>query len=133
MDSIELSIVKGLIYNEEYARRVYPYLKPEYFDGESREIFNLYADLFDKYNKVPNMESLLVSLQKKNLPEDLFEGAVDMLKTAHESREEPVNTDWLVDETESYCSDKALFNAIYRSISIIEGNDKKADTPVKSN
>lgn len=127
MDSIELSIVKGLIYNEEYARRVYPYLKPEYFDGESREIFNLYADLFDKYNKIPSMESLLVSLQKKNLPEDLFEGSVDMLKTAHESREEPVNTEWLVDETESYCSDKALFNAIYRSISIIEGNDKKLD------
>lgn len=127
MNTIEESIVKGLLYNEEYARKVYPFLKSDFFDGSSREIFNLYSDLFDKYNKIPSLESMLVSIQTKGLLEDTFNDAVRTLKVAYESKDEIPDTQWLVDETEKYCVDKALFNAIYKSISIIEGNDKQLD------
>lgn len=127
MNTIEESIVKGLMYNEEYARRVYPFLKREFFDGEHREVFDLYSELFDKYNKIPTMESMLVSIQSKGLLEDVFHKSVEVLQTAFSGKGEQSDAQWLVDETERYCVDKALFNAIYKSISIIEGSDKEFD------
>ncbi|AND74994.1 hypothetical protein pf16_71 [Pseudomonas phage pf16] len=127
MESIENAILKGLLYDEEYSRKVYPHLKPEFFDGATREVFNLYSELYDKYTKVPSMEAMLVSIQNKGLSEDVFATAVDALQSAYQSKDEMSETQWLVDETERYCSDKALFNAIYKSISIIEGNDKHLD------
>lgn len=127
MNTIEESIVKGLMYDEDYARKVYPFLKREFFDGATREIFDLYSDLFDKYNRVPSMESMLVSIQSKGLLEEVFTESVSILQNAYSSRTELPDSQWLVDETEGYCVDKALFNAIYKSISIIEGNDKELD------
>lgn len=127
MNTIEESIVKGLMYNEEYARKVYPFLKREFFDGEHREVFDLYTELFDKYNKIPSMESMLVSVQSKGLLEDVFNSTVNLLQTVYKSKNEESDVQWLVDETEKYCIDKALFNAIYKSISIIEGSDKDFD------
>lgn len=127
MQSIESSIIKGLLYDDEYSRKVYPYLKEEYFDGASREVFNLFGELFDKYSTIPSMEAMLVSIQTKGLSEDVFESAVSMLQGAYTSKDDAPDTKWLVDETEKYCTDKALFNAIYKSISIIEGSDKLLD------
>lgn len=127
MQSIESSIIKGLLYDDEYARKVYPYLKEEFFDGATREVFNLYAELFDKYSTIPSMEAMLVTVQSKGLTEDIFEAAVEHLQSAYTSKDEAPDTKWLIDETEKYCTDKALFNAIYKSIAIIEGNDKQLD------
>lgn len=127
MNTIEESIVKGLMYNEEYARKVFPFLKSDFFDGAQKEVFDLYGELFDKYNKIPSMESMLVSIQNKGLLETTFNDAVNLLQTAYNTRNEIPDTEWLVDETEKYCVDKAMFNAIYKSISIIEGNEKNLD------
>lgn len=127
MQSIEQSIIKGLLYDDEYSRKVYPYLKEEYFDGASREVFNLFGELYDKYTTIPSMEAMLVSIQSKGLSEDVFESAVSTLQSAYEAKDEAPDTKWLIDETEKYCTDKALFNAIYKSISIIEGSDKLLD------
>lgn len=127
MQSIEQSIIKGLMYDEVFSRKVYPYLKEEYFDGSAREVFNLFGELYDKYTTIPSMEAMLVSIQSKGLSEDVFESAVSTLQSAYEAKDEASDTAWLIDETEKYCTDKALFNAIYKSISIIEGNDKQLD------
>lgn len=127
MQTIEESIIKGLLYDETYSRKVYPYLKPEFFDGASKEIFNLFSEMFDKYNKIPTMEAMIVSIQNKGLTDDIFQSSVDLLQSTYNSKDEHADTEWLVDETESYCVDKAMFNAIYQSISIIEGNDKTLD------
>jgi replicative DNA helicase len=127
LDSIENSIVKGLIYDETYARKVFPFLKEEFFDGATKEIFKLYSELFEKYNKIPSMETMLVSMQNRSLSEDIFEGGVGLLQSAYSSRKELPDSDWLSDETERYCVDKAMYNAIYKSISIIEGVDKQLD------
>lgn len=127
MITIEQSIVKGLLYDEEYTRKVYPFLKEEYFDGPSKEIFDTYSSFFDKYNKSPSMETMIVSLQGKKLHEAIFQESIELLKEVHTSRQEKLDTQWLIDETEKYCVDKALFNAIYKSISIVEGSEKKLD------
>jgi archaellum biogenesis ATPase FlaH len=127
MESIENVIMRGLIFNEDYASKVYPYLKEEYFDGNTKTIFNSYSHLFDKYNKQPTVEALLIYLQNLPLNEDVFKGTVQDLEEIYKSRKEPVNVDWLTDETEAYCSDKATYNAVYDSIQILEGNDKHRD------
>lgn len=127
MISIESSIVKALLYDEEYARTVVPHLKPEFFDGHYKEIFVTYNDIFEKYHKIPTVEALVIGLKGKNVPEETFESAIQELSECYKSKDESVDTKWLVDETEKYCVDKALFNAIYQSISILEGNDKKLD------
>jgi archaellum biogenesis ATPase FlaH len=127
MESIENVIMRGLLFNDDYALKVYPYLKDEYFDGTLKTLFNSYAYLFDKYNKKPTMEALLLYLQKLPLNEDVFKDSVGVLEEIYKNRKEVVDFDWLVDETEEYCSDKATYNAVYDSIQILEGNDKKRD------
>jgi archaellum biogenesis ATPase FlaH len=127
MESIENVIMRGLLFNDDYASKVYPYLKDEYFDGTIKTLFNSYAYLFDKYNKKPTMEALLLYLQKLPLNEDVFKDSVGVLEEIYKNRKEVVDFDWLVDETEEYCSDKATYNAVYDSIQILEGNDKKRD------
>jgi replicative DNA helicase len=127
MLSIESSIVKSLIYNEEYARSVVPHLKPDFFDGHHREIFLLYNELFEKYHKPPTVEALVVGLKGKSVTEDVFESAITELSDAYKGKDELPDTQWLIDETEKYCIDKAMFNAIYKSISILEGGEKTLD------
>lgn len=127
METIETSILKGLLYDETYTRKVFPYLKDEYFDGIYKEIFQLYSSFFEKYNKQPTMQTLLVDLQKKKLPEDLFNDSLETLQYVYNNRNDKPETQWLIDETESYCSDKSMFNAIYKCINIAEGKDKKLD------
>lgn len=127
MSTIESAIIKGLLFDEQYARSVHPFLKDEYFDGAVKGLFQTYTQLFEKYNKVPTMESMLIQVQKSGMSEDVFSEACEMLQEAYTSKSDMSDTKWLVDETESYCTDKSLYNAVYQSISIIEGNDKKLD------
>lgn len=127
MVSIENSIIRGLLYNEEYARKVYPFLDDSYFDGSHRTLFQLYKELFDKYNNAPNIEALAVSLQKKPIAEHEYEEIIEIVSEASKDLDDMPQTDWLIDETEEYCRDKAIYNAIYSSINIIEGTDEKHD------
>lgn len=127
MISIETSIVKGLLFDHEYASKVVPHLKNEFFDGAHREIFDLYFSLYDKYNKVPTIDAMVVGLQGRALSESVYEATITELKEAIASRSEKPDTQWLIDETEKYCTDKAVFNALYKSISILEGREKTMD------
>lgn len=127
MEQIEISILRGLLYDEDYCRGVYPFLKPDYFEGHTQQIFNIFSTLFDKYNKTPSVESLVVSIQKSKLDESSYEGVISLLETVVKTKDEKSDTEWLHDETESYCRDRALYNAIYKSISVIEGDDKQLD------
>lgn len=127
MEQIEISIISGLMYNEDYSRTVFPYLKPEYFEGSSRVVFNTYNDLFNKYNRIPSMESMVVSIQKSKLDESEYASVISVLETVVKNKDVRPETDWLIDETESYCKERAMYQAIYQSISIIEGEDKNFD------
>jgi len=127
MQDIETTIFKSLLFNEPYARTVYPHLRPDFFDGHYRQLFDVYSDLFDNYGKIPNVEAIGVALSKSNVSESDFEQIVEVVEYALKTSKDLPDTEWLIDETEQYCRDKALYNSIYESINIIEGTNKTLD------
>lgn len=127
MDSIESVIIRGLLFNDAYASKIYPHLKDQYFEGTTKTIFSAYSHLYDKYNKKPTLQAMLIHLENLPLNEDVFSDSISTLKGAYESRNDPLDAEWLADETEKYVVDKATYNALYESIQILEGNDDKRD------
>ena len=124
MTTIEQTALSNLIHNEDYARKVLPFLKGDYFsDRIDRVIFEEIEKFADKYNAFPNKTSLQVELEsRKDLNEDDFKRVVDAVKTLQ--RDDEVNFEWLVETTEQFCKDKAVYNAIVDGIKIIDGKDK---------
>ena len=126
MTTIERTALTQLVTNEEYARKVLPFLKGDYFsDKTERTIFEEISKFVDKYNKIPTQTSLEIEVQsRKDLNETDYSKVVDVIKTLKPT---DVDFDWLVDTTEKFCKDKAVYNAIVEGISIIDGKDKKRD------
>ena len=116
------NILRNLIYNEEYARCVFPFLKKDYFDGSSSVIFSLYGDFFNKYNKLPTCEALGVELSNSTTPEGLHEEANNVLG-AFKTSSVADDLEWLIDNTERYCQDKSLFLAMQKSLAIMQGKN----------
>ena len=121
--TIERTTLSNLIYNEEYARKVLPFIKGKYFEvKEERIIFEEISNFVDKYKKIPTQTTLEIELgDRKDLSEIEYKKVVDIIKTLNPVE---VDFDWLVDHTEKFCKDKAIHNAIVDGISIIDGNDK---------
>lgn len=120
---LEITILRNLVHNEDYMRKVLPFVKTEYFTDEGeRTIYKLISDFVVKYNKPPTTEALGITLQNSNLSEGVFKETGELVKEL-EKFEKP-NQDWLIDETEKFCKDKAVYNAILQSIGIMEGRDK---------
>ena len=124
---IETVILANLVYNEEYARKVLPFLKSEYFDTHSEKIvYQEISNYIEKYNGLPTKEALRISIDEKdNLNEDQYKQVkvvVDNLKI-----EENGNLNWLVDTTEKFCQDKAIYNAVRESILVLDGQHKQLD------
>lgn len=104
-------------------RKVLPFIKSEYFTDESeRTVYKIISEFVVKYNKPPTTEALGITLQNSNLPEGTFKETSELVKEL-DIFEKP-NQDWLLDETEKFCKDKAVYNAILQSIGIMEGRDK---------
>lgn len=127
MISIEESIFKNLLFNKEYANTVVPNLKPEYFQGFVKILFNIYLEQYNTYSTIPTVESIAIALNKEKIGADEFEGCIEFVESCIATRDEKVDTQWLIDETEAYCRDRAIYDAIYSSIDILEGKDKKHD------
>ena len=121
--TIERTTLSNLIYNENYARKVLPFIKGKYFDArEERIIFEEISNFVDKYKKIPTQTSLEIEVgERKDLSEIEYKKVVDIIKTLNPVE---VDFDWLVDHTEKFCKDKAIHNAIVDGISIIDGRDK---------
>lgn len=119
----ELLILSQLICNEEYGRKTIPFLKEEYFsDKEYKTAFKIIEQHVQKYNKFPTKDVLLVELDTlTDLSENLFNDTKEVITKLTSDDQ---NLDWLVDTTEKFCQDKALVNALYKSIKIYE--DKNA-------
>ena len=124
---LESTILKNLVHSESYARKVLPFLSKEYFTEQTdRVVYELISTFVDKYNKTPTTEILEISLQNTNLKEQTYTDASSLIKEL--STYQAVDQEWLVAETEKFCKDKAVYNAILKSIEIIDGRDKKHTT-----
>jgi len=125
--SMEITILSNILFNDEYYRKVFPYIKEEYFDDTSyKKIFNTIQTFVNDYKEPPSMEALKVSLENRSdLNENIFKEVSETLKTFNIDKD--TNQEWLVNETEKFCQDKDLFNSIRRSILILDGKDKELD------
>jgi len=123
---LEQTILRNLVYNEEYIRKVLPFLKAEYFtDRTERLIFNEILSFTNAYNSSPTVEAIELAIkEKRNLTNDEVEKSESYLKEIVSSSGEESKIQWLVDKTESFVQEKAIYNAVLGSISILEGKDK---------
>ena len=122
--TIERTALTNLICNQDYARKVLPFIKSNYFDErEEQIIFEEISNFVDKYQKIPTQTSLEIEVgERKDLNETEHKKIVDIIKTLNPME---VDFDWLVDHTEKFCKDKAIYNAIVDGIKIIDGKDSK--------
>jgi replicative DNA helicase len=121
--TIQTTILRNLLQNEEYTRKVVPFLKKEYFEGPHREVFDLIVKFVAKYNKLPNVEALSIDLMNDDsIPQQIISTITPVLDEV--SKPSEVNDEWLSENTEKWCQDRAIFLAIMESISIIDGKHK---------
>lgn len=120
-------ILENLLLNETFSRKVLPFLKEEYFhDIGKRTIFSEIREFFNKYNDLPTKDALNIQIEKTtHLNQDQFKSVEDLVNS-FEIKEESSET-WLIDETENFCKDKAIYNAIMDSIHILDGKSKDKD------
>lgn len=123
--NIEDAIFSNLIYNEEYARKALPHLKSEYFHDEvQRKIYTLIDDYVGKYNHVPSKEALIIEISSSDgLSDDQFKLAKATVNQLIEP--DSKDTTWITDQTEKFCQDKAIYNAIMNSIKILDDKQGK--------
>ena len=126
---LELTILKNLVYNEDYLRKVLPFLKQEYFSTNvERVLFNEITSFTESYNNTPTIEALTLAVkERRNLTDDEVEKCTSYLKDIESSKEEKSEIQWLTDKTEKFCQEKAIYNAVLGSISILDGKDKTHD------
>lgn len=121
---LETVVLSQLIYNEEYQRKILPYLKADYFSDEGAKIVFGYIDSFvSNYNERPTVDALAVMLDRQKLNEYLFEKAAQAISDLTDA---PQNQEWLVKETESWAREAAVHNVI-RSAVAIYGDEKRKE------
>ena len=99
MNRIELTILRNLVHNDDYMRRVLPFLTKEYFtDSSDRSVYNLISDFVNKYNKPPTVEALEIALSNTNIGEEQFKDTQQTLRSLQVT--ETPDQDWLIDETD---------------------------------
>lgn len=120
---IESTILSNLIHDEEYARQVIPFLSPRYFsDRKESMIFDEINKFFEKYNKPITQEILQIEVgNRKDMSDTEFN---EQMTAISKLTKQDTNKEWLINETESFCKKKAVYNAILDAIAIIDGRDK---------
>lgn len=124
MSQTEKTILSGLLNDAEFCKKTIPFLQEEYFtDKVDRSVFRSIKTFVDEYKGIPSKEALHISLESDNgLSEDEYTRCTDLLDEVVKTPKQ--DTQWLVDTTEKFCQDKAIYNAILESIHIIDGKDK---------
>jgi replicative DNA helicase len=123
--NFENVIFSNLIFREDYGRKVIPFLKEEYFTEQSEKIlFKIVEEYVSKYNNFPTQESLSIELStKEKIDQKIFNSTMEIVNSLVHSPE--TDLDWLIDKTEKFCQEKAVYNGIVKSLEIIENKDNK--------
>ena len=123
----ETAILKNLLQNEEYTRKVLPFLKTDYFtENADKVVYDTINDFVVKYNSLPTKEALAIELQDVKLNEEEFRESMEVLDEISSDSEDYTEINWLLDTTEKFCQDKAIYNAVVESISILD--NQKSDS-----
>ena len=124
MERIETTILRNLIYNEDYSRKVIPFIQPDYFDSKSEKvIFEEIVQFIVKYGSAITIEALNIEVENRT---DLTEEQVREVREINKSlNDSPVEKQWLLDTTEKWCRDRAIYLALMESIHIADGNNEK--------
>lgn len=118
--NLEQVILRNILTDENFMRKVLPFIKPDYFEGIYRVLFKEVGKFVAKYNKLPTAEAFKIELdQSDRISGENYTIAVDILPQIF--AKEDVDEEWLLDSTEKWCQDRAIYNAIMESISIIDG------------
>ena len=123
MEKIEFLILRNLIYNEEYARKVIPFIKDDYFEDQKQKIiFQEISSFIQQYNKLATKEILSIEVEKRSdINDTLFAEIVDIISSFED---EVGELDWLIDSTEKWCRDRAIYLALMESIQLADGKDE---------
>ena len=126
---LEQTILRNLIRNEDYLRKVLPFLKTEYFtDKIEKIIYDEIHKFTETYNSTPTIEAIGLAIkERRNLSDEDLEKSESYLNEIASFKDEESKTQWLTDKTEKFCQEKAIYNAVLTSISILDGKDKSHD------
>jgi len=124
MEQIEFLILKNLLHNEKYLRKTIPFIKAEYFqDSNQKIVFEEVSSFVQEYNELPTKEILTIEVEKRSdINEESFKEVTHLIGCLDDS---PVEFEWLVDTTEKWCRDRAIYLALLDSIAIADGKDEK--------
>jgi len=124
MERLETTILRNLIFDEEYSRKVIPFIEPDYFQQRSEKvIFEEITQFIVKYGNAITTEALSIELENRtDLTESEIKETRDIISSLNNS---PVDDQWLLDTTEKWCRDRAIYIALMESISIADGQDDK--------
>ena len=126
MDKVEILILRNLIYNEEYLRKVVPFIKVDYFeDPHQKIVFEEVLNFVQEYNQPATKEVLCIEVEKRQDINDTTFNEITKLISYLE--DVPTEFEWLVDTTEKWCRDRAIYLALMESIALADGKDKKKD------
>jgi len=122
--NLEQTILKNILTDEKFMRKVLPFVKPDYFEGVYRQLFKEAGKFVAKYNKLPNLEAFKIEIDEStSFSDEQYKHAIEILPIIFQS--EKTDQAWLVDQTEKWCQDRAIHNAIMESITIIDGKHQK--------
>ena len=124
MERIETTILRNLLFDEDYARKTIPFIQPDFFEDKSEKIiFEETTSFINKYDSCITVEALNIEVENRT---DLTEEEVkNIVSTSKEFTNAPVDSQWLLDTTEKWCRDRAIYLALMESIHIADGNDEK--------
>ena len=125
--NIERVVFNNLVNNEEFARKTLPFLKGDYFHNRTeRVVYDLIDEYVKKYNRVPTKEALLVDLGNfDSITEDQYKECKEIVDAIPQEKDSGSDYEWLIDKTEQFCQDKAIYNAIMQSIKIMDDKTGK--------
>ena len=127
MNKVENLVLKNLLLSEEYVRKALPFIKSEYFtDVLEKKLFGVISKYFADYSALPTKEALVIEVgQLDTISDDQHK---QLLKVIEDIDDEQSEFDWIVDTTEKWCKERAIYLALMESIKIAEGNDDTKNT-----
>ena len=124
MDNVELLVLRSLLHNEDYARKVVPFIRGDYFEQPSQKIaYEEIADFIVEYDELPSKEALYIEVEKReDVNEEVYKNVKELIGVLDDS---PADEDWLVNTSEKWCRDRAIYLALMESIQLADGKDDK--------